>query len=110
MLISIIKIIPFPETRKEILDILNSMKGPTSVKSGCIRCAVLQEHGDDDSIFYLEQWESPEKLTAHVSSAIYSRLLKAMDLAREMPDVTFHRISDTSGMELISKTRNSDIN
>jgi quinol monooxygenase YgiN len=105
MFIAIIKIIPCPETRKEILDILNSMKGPTSVKAGCIRCAVLQEQGDDDSIFYVEQWESQELLTAHLRSTIYSRLLKAMDLAREMPEVMFHRISDTSGMELIGTSR-----
>ncbi len=85
------------------MDILISMKGPTSVKSGCLQCSVLEEHGNEGAIFYVEKWESEETLNVHLHSAHYSRVLKAMDLAKEMPKVMFHTVSCTHGLEFVKK-------
>ncbi len=93
------------EKRQDVLDILASVEGPTRLKPGCLGCAVYEQHGDDRAILYLEQWRSQNDLQRHIQSALYLRVLSAMELAREAPEIGFHEVSQTMGMELIEAMR-----
>jgi quinol monooxygenase YgiN len=53
----------------------------------------------------IEEWESREALDRHVRSNDYRKILAAMDLASEPPEVQFCSVLKESGMELIEEIR-----
>jgi len=108
MIVSIVKIVPLPDKRVEVLDILATVTGPTQSEPGCLDCSLLEEHGDEYAIFYVEQWRSEQEMNRHIRSSLYDRVLQAMDLSRTPPDVKYHEISHSSGLELVSVLRNID--
>jgi quinol monooxygenase YgiN len=101
----IVKIVPVLKKRKELLDILLSIKGPTLAVSGCLDCCICEEQGDEYTIIYLEKWLSSELLYRHIRSDLYSRILEAMELSRETPEVFVVDIAKTKGMKLIREIR-----
>ena len=56
-------------------------------------------------MLYVEQWESEEDLQRHIRSDLYRRILEAMELSCRSPEVSFHSVSATAGMELIEALR-----
>ncbi len=104
-ILSVIKIVALPEKRKEILCIFRSIKGPVLAKNGCLDCLISEEDGDEGAIIFMEQWQSWEDFTRHIRSEIYSKILEAMELSREMPNVSFYEVSAIKGMELLSAVR-----
>ena len=107
MFLSMVKIYPIPGREQEILDILLSVRGPTLADAGCIECSILEEHDDENAILYLERWESGTELCSHIRSAIYSRVLKALELSDREPEIWFHEITATQGMEVVERVRSS---
>lgn len=105
MIIVLVKIIPRPGQKQVILDLFQSVSGPTSMKSGCMECSIYDKFNDDDTILYLEQWSSMEALQQHIVSVIYNRVLAAMEFAGEQPEVYFHEISHTRGFEFVEALR-----
>lgn len=102
---SVIRIEPVPEKRKEILCIFRSIKGPVLAKSGCLDCIICEEDGDEGAILFMEQWQTWEDFTRHIRSEIYSKILEAMELSRQMPNISFYEVSAIMGMELLSAVR-----
>jgi quinol monooxygenase YgiN len=107
MYLTVVKISPVPGREKEIIDILLSVRGPTLADAGCLECSILEEHDDEKAIVYLEKWQSGEELCNHIRSAIYSRVLKALELSDREPEIWFHEITVTQGMEVIERLRSS---
>ncbi len=105
MILAMVNIVPSPGKHQEILDILLSVKGPTLAAPSCRACSIYEEHGDEQTIAYLELWQSPLELYRHIRSALYSRVLEAMELSTREPEVSFHTITETHGMELIQSLR-----
>ena len=68
-------------------------------------CAVYTDQGEAQTILYLEQWQSRESLDRHIRSELYFRVLSAMELAREPPEICFHEVSDTRGLEYVESLR-----
>jgi len=104
-MISLLRLIPLSGQRDAILQILQTMIAPTRAKSGSMNCGVYEESDFDRSILYLEQWQSEEDLQRHVQSSLYLRVLTAMDLAKDPPQVSFNKISRTQNVELIEALR-----
>jgi len=107
MFLSMVKISPVPGREKEIIDILLSVRGPTLADAGCLECSILEEHDDEKAILYLEKWQSGEQLCNHIRSAIYSRVLKALELSDREPEIWFHEITGAQGMAVIERLRSS---
>ena len=105
MMIFLLKITPLPLRRREVLDILRNVHGPTLVKPGCLACEVYEGTGDDQSVLYLEQWKSAAELHHHIQSIIYTRILATMDLSAIQPEINFYETSQVQGLELIESLR-----
>jgi quinol monooxygenase YgiN len=105
MFLSLIRIVPIPEKRDKVLEMLASVAKHTKLVHGCTGCTVCEERDDGNAVLYLESWESREALQRHVRSGLYIRVLHAMDLACEPPETLFYEISGEEGMELIRKSR-----
>jgi len=105
MILSIVKIAPLPEQRNEVLSILRSIRGPIQAMSGCIDCRICEVEGEEGEVLFLEHWQSWESFMRHIRSEIYGRLLRAMDLSRYEPDVSFFEVSELRGMEILKAVR-----
>jgi len=105
MIISTVKIAASPENRKEILEILFSVKGPSEGATGCISCFIYQDLENEQAITYEEVWQSKKDLDTHLRSDLYRNILAAMDMSSKPPEVRFNTVSTTEGMELVKEAR-----
>ena len=105
MIISLLKLKPIPEKQNAVLDILRFVKDRVTLMRGCLESVIYQECDPDPMILYLEHWQSKEDLNRHIQSSIYLRVLNAMDLCREKPEILFYDVSNMKGMEWIATLR-----
>ena len=110
MVISIMKLTPLPEKRQAMLDILRSVAIIAPGMPGCLDCQIYEEDSSAHRIVYVEHWQSRGPLEQHIKSGLYLRVLTAVELASEPPEIQFHEVSETMGMELITalRTRESE--
>lgn len=104
--LSIVRIAPLPEKRREVVNILLSIKGPTQAVPGCLACHVCEEQGEDQTIICVAQWQSQEELFRHIRSHLFTRILEAMELSGSEPEISFFRVSGIRGMDLVEAVRN----
>ncbi len=105
MILSIVKIVPLPGKREELLCVLGSIKGPIEAMSGCLDCRICQEEGEEGEIIFLEHWQSWEAFIRHIRSELYGRMLEAMELSQREPEVSFFEVSSMRGMDLLKAVR-----
>ena len=107
MIISKLRLFLPPERRRQVLELLRSVQGPTQVKPCCLAAQVYVEDGHNGAILYTEEWDSEEELCEHVRSELYRRVLAAMDISKSAPELRFYQVSTARGLELVSQIRNS---
>ena len=105
MITSSIRIDPLPDKRQAVIEILMSVKTMTRLKPGCIHCNIYEENGDGKKILYIEKWRTKEAMYQHIRSKLYLRVLNAIELSSEPPEICFHEDSETTGIELIEAIR-----
>jgi len=105
MYLSIVKIDALPDQEHTVMDVLESMKGPTSALAGCLGCSLTIEGGPGGTICYQERWRDRESLDRHLRSALYSRVLAAMELSRTPPVVEFFELTKAGGLDLVESVR-----
>jgi len=105
MILSLLKLKPIPEKQQTVLDILRFVRERLEIKRGCLASCIYQECDQDSAILYLEQWQSKEELERHIQSDVYLRVLNTMDLCREKPEICFHEVLNTKGMDWIADLR-----
>jgi quinol monooxygenase YgiN len=106
MILSLIKIKPHPKTRRETLAILRNAECVVRIKTGCLEASVYLKTFEEEVILYLERWQSRGEFEQHVRSSQYDRILAALDLARDPPEIEFFEKDDLlSGMEVIKAIR-----
>jgi quinol monooxygenase YgiN len=105
MIISLLRVIALSDKRDAIVDVLRSVIDMTQGLVGCLGCACYEEQNNQSAVLYLEQWESKEDLQRHIQSDRYLRVISAMELAIEAPEIVFHEVSKSMGMELIEALR-----
>jgi quinol monooxygenase YgiN len=100
-----LRIFPSQEQRLHVLNVLRSVQGPTSIKPGCRCCQVYEEDGHRKAVLYMESWDSDDEFERHIRSDMYRRVLEAMELSRMPPELKFHRITESRGIELVGALR-----
>jgi len=105
MVVGTLRILPAPDHRDEVLEILRSIQGPVGTLPGCTACFIYQEDGPDPAIVLLERWTSEQALEAHIRSDAYRSILGAVELSGRAPEVCFDRVSSSEGLELIERVR-----
>jgi quinol monooxygenase YgiN len=105
MMISLLRVTALSEKRDAVLEVLNSVMEVTQGLPGCKGCTCYEEQSNPRAILYMERWESKEDLYRHIQSDLYHRVISAMELAVEAPEISFHEVSISMGMELIETLR-----
>ena len=105
MILTKLRLFPAPEQRRQILAVLRSVQGPTQAEPSCSAAQVYEEDGPGAAILYVEEWESESEFREHVRSELYRRILAAVDLSKSAPEVRFHHVSRTQGLDLVEQVR-----
>ena len=105
MLVVILRIKVASRHRSEIVDLIRPIIGPTEAQPGCLYNRLYCETDDDDSLVLLQEWRSQDDVDEFIRSDHFKRLLAAMDLASQRPEISFNRVSSKAGLELVEKIR-----
>jgi quinol monooxygenase YgiN len=103
--IALIEFVPVTNKRDALIQALRYVGEHVRLRPECISCGVFEAADSTMHVLYVEQWESPKGLDAHIRSSLYLRILQAMELAAEAPKISFHEISRTRSLELIEQLR-----
>ena len=104
--LSILRITVSSGMRKGALDLLNFITGPMCNLTGCLSCQGYQDMDNPNRLTLVEEWESLEDLEKHIATDDYRKKLSIMDLSSQPPEILFHTVSETRGMDLITAVRN----
>jgi quinol monooxygenase YgiN len=105
MIVGTLRILPLPNRRIEVLEILRSVQGLVLAQPGCVACDVYNEQGPEHAVVLVERFDSDEALHAHLRSGMYRRILGALELSRGRPDIRFEHVVTSEGLELIERCR-----
>ena len=96
--------VPF-ERQKSAVQTVRSILGWTSAQPGCISMAFYQDTNNPDAMMLIEEWENWDSLEIHIRSDAYRNILELMELSSEPPEVKFHSVSESKGLEVVEKLR-----
>ena len=102
---SLLRIFPAPKQYNQVIELLRSVQDLTRHKPCCIGCWVSNGDPLDQQIRYVEQWDSEEALHEHIRSHLYLRILEAMELSKQLPEIKFYYSAGSKGFELIEGIR-----
>ena len=100
-----LKVVLPAERREEAMRIVCSLLGPVGAAPGCAGCGFYTDAQNENVLCYVEDWETEEELQRHIRSDDYRKFLALIDLSGEPPDLKFHRVSETFGMEYLNRVR-----
>jgi len=104
---AVMELVPRSDNRIALIEVLRFAEEHVQGKAGCLGCGVFEAIDNSQRILYVEQWGSTKELHAHIRSELYFHVLGAIELACEMPSISFHEVTQTRSMELIEKLRGS---
>ena len=107
MYISMLKIYPLPGRGQNVIDVLDSIKGPIATKADYLDCTITVESEGNGTICYQERWRTREALEHHLRSVQFGRVLEAMELSCTPPEVMFFKATEIGGLELVEQARTS---
>jgi quinol monooxygenase YgiN len=65
-------------TKEKALVLLEELIAETRKEKGCVTYELYELDGDPNTVTFIEEWESPEKLEAHKNSEHFKRLVPAV--------------------------------
>lgn len=107
MVFSVFRFFPPLNRRGQLVELLRSVADLARPIPGCLGCWLAEEDSFHSYVRYAEQWQSPEALYDHIRSDLYRRLLAALELSKQEPEVKFYLCSETKGFDLIEAVRQS---
>jgi quinol monooxygenase YgiN len=105
MIMAVLRLIPRPEKRQEAIRILTHVANEIQLMPECVSSAVYEELPTEQAILCVEMWQSEEGLSRHIQSNMYRWTLAAMELAGAPPEICFHQISETRGLDMVESLR-----
>ena len=65
--------------------------------------------GMEDELLFVTEWEAELSFRQYLASKNFKKIIAAMDLAAEKPELSFHTISTTRGLEMLESISNQKI-
>jgi quinol monooxygenase YgiN len=98
-----------PKDVDHAVQLLLSVSGSIQAKRGCHVCKVWIDAADAGLIHYSEEWESREAFHQNVRSEEFRRVLIAVDMGCEEPQIVVGNLSGQSGMAYLLNLRETGI-
>ncbi len=103
MVHSAIRMLIPPKRRREVLDLLSWFSERCRLEQGCIYCRIYQDLEIEPALMIEQLWELREDLERHLRSEEFHKLLQAVEMSLERPEIRFDEIARSSGIEAIEK-------
>ena len=97
------------EKRNEVVRTFRALVGPIRGTPGCRGCTLLEDVQQPGQLQLTEEWANQHDFARHVRSNLVRRVLVAVELAAEPPDVEIETISGRRGMDLIFELRGASV-
>jgi quinol monooxygenase YgiN len=94
-----------PRRTAEMIQTLRSLMLPLQAAPGFITCRLHQEADDNNTICYIEEWQTSEDLDQQIRSSHYTRLMTLMEAAAEPPEFRLNWVADVKGLEYLEAVR-----
>lgn len=104
MVIKTLRMVVKNDKRDEVMQTVRGILESTRwTQSGCISYRFYQDIENKNAFILVGEWKTQEELERHLRTSIFKRLLMVMELSKEMPEIKFNTISNTSGMEIVER-------
>jgi quinol monooxygenase YgiN len=94
-----------PTQRQEVMGALRSLMGPMRVEPGFLDCRLYEDVTAEGVFSMVEEWATPADFKRHLRTKAYRLMMMIMELSAVPPEVRFHEVSRTMGMEAIHAAR-----
>jgi quinol monooxygenase YgiN len=91
--------------RRQVIASLTPLIGWTRVQPGCRACHLLADLEEPRAIVLTEEWDTQDDLDRHLRSKDYRRVLAAIELSQEAPEIRFDSLEPRGGLEVIDAAR-----
>lgn len=91
--------------RKEARGILASMIERIRLEEGCLSCRLYQDTMEGNTLLFEQIWADEKSLQKHLRSDEFRTVLLVMEMARELPEIRFDRVTHTTGIKTIEQVR-----
>jgi quinol monooxygenase YgiN len=91
--------------RPQVLASLTALIGWTRVEPGCRACHLLADVEEPQAIVLWEEWNTQGDLDRHLRSEDYRRVLAAIELSKEAPEIRFDTVETRGGFEVVEAAR-----
>jgi quinol monooxygenase YgiN len=93
-----------PEKKADAIAVLRSLCSQADAMPGCQLCRLYDNVGlddGDDELLLIERWTTKGNMEKHILSPVFQQLIEILDFASAPPELMFHRIAATAGIELV---------
>jgi quinol monooxygenase YgiN len=105
MVVSRVRLLLSEIERRRVIASLTALVGWNRVQPGCRACQLLTDTEEPRALVLWEEWESQEDLDRHLRSEEYRRVLGAIELSQEAPEIRFDTVENRSGFEVVEAAR-----
>jgi quinol monooxygenase YgiN len=91
--------------RRRVITSLTPLIGWTRVQPGCRGCHLLTDTEDPRALVLWEEWNTQGDLDRHLRSTEYQRVLAAIELSQEAPEIRFDAVETRGGFEVVEAVR-----
>ena len=105
MVVATIRIQTSPETRKELLQTLQSLSNPIKTESGCRSCRVYRELGNEEGVILIQEWDSKMHWYNHMRSEDFAVMMGAMSLLDESQKVELQLLDPVEGANSVQAVK-----
>lgn len=89
----------------DALSILKAISIQSRAQSGCLSSRVYRNGQMDNVLMFEQLWSDEEKMEGHLRSDEYRQVLLVLEMAVSRPEIRFHTITSSAGIETIEKAR-----
>ncbi len=105
MIIVTLRMTAPPGKRDEFLHALRLLMGPIGVESGCLSCHVYRGAESENDLVIIQEWTTQADLEHHLRTDHFKKVLIMIEMSSEPPDILFHTIEHTAGIEIIENAQ-----
>ena len=105
MIVCTVRLLLSESDRRKVITSLTPVIGWAQVQPGCRACYLLTDTEDSRTLVLWEEWDSQDDLDRHLRSEDYRRILAAIELSEEAPEIRFDTVEIRSGFEVMEAAR-----
>ena len=105
MIVTTIRMHTTAENRKELMQTFRWLSDPSKCASGCKSCRVYREVGNEETVIFIQEWDSRNHLDNHLRSNEFAVMVGAMSLLEQPDTVEFQVLDQVEGSHSVEEIK-----